>query len=245
MKHQQRGAQVKTISRRGLVLVGVLMVGGWLSASALAQGGGQMCVRAFEDRNANAQRDSGEPFLTYGVSVELFNAENVVIDSALVEDSPRAAQGMICFQGLGDGEYGVSVASSDYRATTTDSFRTAVSADGIPVVFDYGAQRIIAQTTPAAPVPEQPTADDLEALLTELAQDERFIERVFLASLGALVVFAVMGFLGTLAYVLLFRRRLRRLRGVMEAQRRTGSLRATTGNMAPVTDEERRFQRPR
>ncbi|MGV2435123.1 MAG UNVERIFIED_CONTAM: hypothetical protein LVT10_09825 [Anaerolineae bacterium] len=80
----------------------------WWLRWGLAQTGGQFCVRSFEDRNANALIDADESVLTRGVAVELLNQYNIVIASALLDNSPNSTDGIICFQQLPRGQYSVS-----------------------------------------------------------------------------------------------------------------------------------------
>ncbi len=83
-----------------------------------AQGNGQLCVRSFEDRNGNGQLDGGEPLLTRGVNVNLTNSSNITIASALLDQSPTAAQGVVCFPSLAPGQYTVTITSTEYTPTT-------------------------------------------------------------------------------------------------------------------------------
>ena len=63
-----------------------------LALPLLAQdSGGQLWVQAFEDRNGNGQHDAGEPFLTQGVSVDLLNADGVIVASATLDGAPYAS----------------------------------------------------------------------------------------------------------------------------------------------------------
>src|SRR6185369_17943230 len=86
-----------------------------LSGTAVAaqQTGGQLCVRSFEDRNGNGKLDAGEPLLTRGVSINLLDAGGITVASALLDTSPTAAQGVVCFQFLASGQYSVEVTSAD------------------------------------------------------------------------------------------------------------------------------------
>ena len=77
--------------RLGLTILFLLLI----SNMALAQSGGQLWVRSYEDRNANGVRDTGEPLLTRGVSVDLVNGDGIVIASALLDNSPNASQGLV------------------------------------------------------------------------------------------------------------------------------------------------------
>src|SRR5262245_7793624 len=124
--------------RRVLLILTIALA---LSSAAMAQTGGQFCLRAYEDRNGNSQFDSGEPFITRGVSADLLNGENVVVASALMDDSPNAAQGVICFQFLTPGQYSLTVTSADFTATTPDTFTASIGDGTLPTVVEYGAQR--------------------------------------------------------------------------------------------------------
>lgn len=178
-----------------LILVALLMSGAALSQ----QSGGQVCVRAFEDRNANSLQDGGEPPITRGISATLANSENIIIDTRLMEDAPTAAQGTLCFQRLDPGQYTVRVLSADYTATTETAFVSAVSATGIPQVFDYGGQVLAA----AAPTSEA-TGPDFT-----LTPDEqrRLVLRLLVSGVGAVVVMGFMIVVGAFIFFLYLRRR--------------------------------------
>src|SRR5690349_845860 len=117
--------------RTALFLIIVFMTCG----AALAQTGGRLWIRAFEDRNGNGTRDSGEPLLTRGISVDLLDANSVIIASALLDTSPNASQGLVGFQLLPPGQYSVIVTSADYTPTTVDTFTAEVSNAGVPQVL--------------------------------------------------------------------------------------------------------------
>lgn len=168
--------------------VGILL---WSVATVSAQNTGQICVRSFDDRNANGIYDPGDPPITRGVSASLLDADNVIIRTLLLEDSPQAAQGIMCFQQLEAGQYTVQVASADYDATTTDTFVTAVTTTSIPQVFDFGAQVYVFEL-PEADVAPQP---DLREVLA----------RVLFSSLGALIGMGGMVVLGSLLYFFFLR----------------------------------------
>lgn len=210
----------------------MLAVGALVALSSVgeifAQTGGQFCVRAFEDRNANGTLDPGEPFLTRGVSAQLMDASGVIVSSALLDNSPTATQGVICFTGLSFGQYSMIVTSADFQATTPNQMTVAISPGQLPTVLDFGAQRITAQAT-GAPVTE--AAIDREAL----------IERALVAALGAAVVIVFMAALGTLIYLLFFRGRLKRAAAEAAFLKRQ----STTGSFPVVqpgdTGEYRRY----
>ena len=191
-----------------------------ISGAAAAQTGGQFCVRSFEDRNGNGTLDGGEPLLSRGVSAELQNADGVIVASALLAESPNAAQGVICFQFLAPGSYSMIVTSADYTATTPTTFEATISQGSIPTLVTFGGQRVS-----AAPAD---TATDA-AGDGALALDEDFLQRIVLSLLGALVVMAGMIVLGILIYMVAFRER----RQDYVPQRAP-----TTGSVPPVPPEE-------
>lgn len=179
------------LSRLSALLAGCAL----LLATALptqAQNDGQFCVRAFDDRNGNGVRD-GEPVLTSGVAANLLEANDIVIASALLDESPTASQGIICFQGLAPAQYTIIVASADYRATTPDTLTVVLRPGDLPAVLEFGAQRIDA----SLPVVDADAAVDTEAVL----------ERLLISVLGALVATLFMLVLGLLIYLLFLRRR--------------------------------------
>lgn len=194
---------------RVLFIVAAALV---LSSAAMAQTGGQFCLRAYEDRSGNSQFDSGEPFITRGVSANLLNAENVIVASALMDDSPNAAQGVICFQFLMPGQYSLTVTSADFTATTPDTFTASIGEGTLPTVVEYGAQRSAVE-----PVVTPASSEILPA-------DQRdILQRIVLSGLGSLLVVAGMIVLGVFIYLVGFRNR--------PAPERT----PTTGSIPTVT----------
>ena len=200
--------------RLGFVLLSLLLI----SNVALAQTGGQLWVRSYEDRNANGVRDTGEPLLTRGVSVDLMNADGIIIASALLDSSPNAAQGLVGFQMLPAGEYSVMVTSADYEATNGNQFTTTVSDAGVPPVLEFGAAavEIPAMTEAAA------AADETKPLI---------------AAGAALAVVLLMAVVGLLIYSFFFRPRLKQ---AQQLDRRT-----TTGSMRPVATGTGEYAVPR
>ena len=180
---------------RSLILLVVMSTAGL--SLAQQQSGGQICVRGFEDRNGSGARDGGEPLLTRGLSATLQNSEGIVIASALLDDSPLAASGVVCFQFLPAGQYTVSVTSADYTATTQDSITTNVSESGVPPVLDFGAR--LAAVPTAVPAPSTYIAG------VELDQAE--LVRIIISALAALAVVAGMIVLGLLIWLLALRNR--------------------------------------
>jgi len=177
--------------RRNLITAALALLA--LAGPVSAQTGGQFCVRAYEDRNANQALDPGEPFLTRDVAAALLDAGGIVIASALMDDSPTAAQGVICFQFLPAGQYSMQITSAIYVPTTPDTVTAAIGAGTLPTVVEYGARRADALAPAAAPAAF--TLPDSGPV------------RVGLALLGALLVMAVLAALGVLIYLLAVRPR--------------------------------------
>lgn len=187
----------------------------------LAQGGsGQVCVRAYEDRNSNKQLDVGEPLLTRGVNVNLLNVESVIIASELLENSPTAAQGILCFQQLAAGTYSLAVTSADFTVTTLPTVPATVVEGGLPAVVEFGARQA-AVPTPSA---------SITSAVPALPQGARLV----ISTLGALAMAAIMVVIGLLLYAVIFAPRLSAAR-TGEA-RRSSSMRP----VVPVQDSESR-----
>ncbi len=191
------------------------------SGVAVAQTGGQLWVRSYEDRDGNGARDAGEPLLTRGVSVNLLNSDGVVIASALLDSSPNAAQGLVGFQLLPAGEYSVVITSADYTATTGGTFTTTVSDTGVPPVLEFGAQ-------PVAVAANTSSASTADAPATTTAQ-------LALAAAGAAVVMCSMVIVGIVVYFMTLRRQLQRAV--------VGDPRMTTGSMRAVQTGTGEFRR--
>ncbi len=190
--------------RISLILILILAISGVAGAQ---QTGGQLCVRSFEDRNGSGKLDAGEPLLTRGVSVNLLDASGITIASALLDTSPTAAQGVVCFQFLVAGQYSVIVTSADFTATTPSTVTTTISEGGVPTVVEFGGQR--------AGVPTVAPGGSSAAPLSQ----ESELARIIIAVLGALIVIAGMVFLGVLVYMVAFRSR----RSVTRINPTTGS----------------------
>src|SRR5689334_9393344 len=134
--------------KRLILIVILLTTVSMVSSFVAAQDDtGQFCVRAFEDRNGNGTRDSGEPLLTRGIVAELANGQGVVIASQALEDSQNAAGGVICFANLAAGTYMMSINSAEYRATTPNASVENITAGTVPVILDYGGISMTAQTS--------------------------------------------------------------------------------------------------
>jgi hypothetical protein len=113
------------------------------AGTAFAQeSSGQFCVRSYEDVNANGLFDTEtERLITRGVSVELLDSNGVVVGSAMLDKSPNASYGIICFYNLGQGEYSVLISSADYIATT-DRLVTQTVNTTAPTIIEFGARRM-------------------------------------------------------------------------------------------------------
>jgi hypothetical protein len=179
--------------------------------TATAQDDGQLCVRSFEDRNGSGKLDAGEPLLTRGIGVNLLDEGGVTIASALLDQSPTAAQGVVCFQFLAAGQYSVVITSADY--TTPDPIITTVATAGLPTVIEFGGQRAGAEAVTTAQTSAQAVPEDQTA-------------RVLVAALATLVVVLGMAVLGVFVYLLAFRR--------AKPPVTTLDLRRTTGSMPAV-----------
>jgi hypothetical protein len=195
---------------RQVALFLALMFGAVLAVRA--QTGGQFCVKAFEDRNGDGVQDAGEPLLSRGLSINLLNEGGVVVQSAVLENSSRAAFGEYCFQFLAAGQYSVTVSGSEFTATTPDTMTAAISETGAPVVMQFGGQRLASTTVSTANAP-----------LTA-AQRQAQLEQIIVAVLGALLVIAMMVVVGVVVYLAAFRGRIRAA-AVADARRTTGSMR--------------------
>lgn len=174
-----------------IILLAVSLAAGGL----LAQDDGQFCVRAYEDRNGNNQRDAGEALLQHGISVTLHDASGVIIQSALLETSPTVAQGLVCFQGLAAGQYLVTVSSAELLPTGLDNMTATILPGALPTIFEYGGHRIIAAPDTAVPVEE----DNTEAL-----------KRLVVAAGGGVLTMVIVAFLGIVIYLLILRKPARR-----------------------------------
>jgi len=193
------------------ILILAFAIGG---TAAAQQTGGQLCVRSFEDRNGNGKLDAGEPLLTRGVSVNLLDVGGITVASALLDDSPTAAQGVVCFQFLTAGQYSVVVTSADFNATTPATVTTTIADGAVPTVVEFGGQRPGAPT--AAPAGSGAAA--------QTSEDE--LVRLVISIVGTIIVVAGMVFLGIIVYALAFRGRRPTANAALDPRTTTGSMRA-------------------
>ena len=134
--------------RRWLPLL-CLLVGGGLWT---AQETGQICLRAFDDRNENGRLDDGEPPMMQGVGMNLLNGRGVTIASKRLDDSPSAARGLACFDDLPAGDYAVMLTSVDATAITSSAFDAAVAPGEAPFRFDFGLKPLTSRSDAAPPL---------------------------------------------------------------------------------------------
>ncbi len=175
-------------------IVGLIML--LTSGLTAAQSGGQFCVRAFEDLNRNGLRDPEERLLTRGISANLLDVQNVTVGSAVLDQSPTASEGVICFTGLPDGQYTITITSLDFESTTPTSMTTSISGADLPTVMEFGAVTALIPTPTAAPP---------ATTIGGLTRDE--LVRLLVAALGGLIVIGGMGLLGVMVYLIAFPRR--------------------------------------
>ncbi len=162
----------------------------------LAQETGQVCVRSFEDRDGDSLRDPDERTIARGVSAGLLNRAGVTIASRLLEDSPFAADGLLCFDLLPAGDYQIALRSAEFNITTAAVFNATVSPGEAPALVELGLQPLqVAEPSGGA---------------SRIAIDAALVDAVLRALAGSLIVVVIMSFIGLLLYFAFFRRRLMR-----------------------------------
>jgi len=203
------------MARRIFLLVWIVLAAVPAAAQS-GQNGGQFCLRSFEDRNGDGQYQTNEPLLTKGVAVDLLNAQGIVIASALLDNSPTATQGVICFQYLAPGQYSLSVSSPDLSPTTPQAITATISDGQRPTLVDFGGQRIAAVSSSSVSADAAVSLDDQRTQLIRLG----------VSAGGAVVVVLGMMVVGFLIYWLGYRGRL--------TAAQAEDLRRTTGSMRQV-----------
>ncbi len=179
--------------RRALIaIITTALVIQSLYTGSAAQSVGQFCLLAFEDRNADGFQDANEPPLTGGISATLLNVDGIIVASALLDNSPRSTEGIICFAIPEAGVYTLRVTSADYRLTTLAEVSATVSTTGT-VRADFGARRLAVE--PAAPAEGVLSSNQAQGI------------RLLFAAGGALLAMAVTLLIGLFLYLLLMRRR--------------------------------------
>jgi len=109
----------------------------WTSAQA---GGGQACLQAYADANGNQQRDTGEAPISHSVAASLHDARGLTIQAALLESSPYAVEGLLCFQALEAGQYELRVSSAAYEISGSSALRVSVQPGQPPPRVDVSLQ---------------------------------------------------------------------------------------------------------
>lgn len=181
---------------KGLVLFYLFVVGAGILT---AQETGQICVLSFDDQDESGVLDANEPPITQGVGISLLNERGVTIESQLLEDSPQAARGLVCFVGLPAGDYRVLLTSADHIAITSSSFQAAVVPGSVPVRFDFGVKPLTSENATAA---------------ASLSQTEWNLagQGILLGAAAAVIVSGIMVIIGLLIYFAAFRPRMKRKR---------------------------------
>lgn len=161
----------------------------------VAQDTGQVCVQSYGDSDADGIRDADEMSVTQGIGAGLSNAAGVTITSRLLEDSPFAARGMICFEQLLAGEYQITMTSAEYAGTAATTFAASVNPGAAPALIEYGVRPLQGASGEAA---------------LGFSLDAEAAEALAIALIGSMIVGAVMSLIGLLIFLLIFIRRRRR-----------------------------------
>lgn len=175
----------------------IIGIAACLCASSLAQDTGQICLQAYVDDNGDGQRAETEGPIARGVAASLLNERGVTISSRLLEDSPFAGDGLLCFDQLLAGEYRVIISSSEYIATSASEAMANVLPGSAPARIDFGAKPMAVTAPPSI-------INDLAALGDDVLQTLAVI-----ASAGTIAI-VVMSLISCLVVITLLRRRNRR-----------------------------------
>ena len=162
---------------------------------------GQVCMLVYVDADNNGRRDPGETLLGQGVGADLMNANGITIATQLLDDSPYADDGIICFDALPAGEYGLRMTSAEYAATAADSATASLVIGAPPPRVDIGV----------APLFESASAQNGWTIDHDAAVELLIAAGAFLAAV------ALAGM--TLALLILTRPRRRRIRPAESANR--------------------------
>ena len=175
-----------------MLLMPILLLLG--SCLLSAQDTGQICVQVFDDGNQSGARDDSEVAIIRGIGAHLLNDVSVTIGSKLLEDSPYAADGLVCFDQLPAGDYLVILTSSEYIPTSAASVRAAVEPGSPPALIKVGVRLI------DAAVPDGSSATR--------GIDARAAEGLLLALIASAITAFLMGVVGVFLYFLVIRPRL-------------------------------------
>ncbi len=164
--------------------------------TAGAQDTGQICLLAYVDQDEDGRRAGTETPIARGIAASLLDERDVTIRSQLLEDSPYASDGLLCFDQLLAGDYGLIISSSEYNATSPTVAAASVQPGAAPARIDFGAKPL---TVAAAP-----------NILTGLATlDADAVQTLLVAGGFTAALIIVMSLLGSLVVALLLRRRRR------------------------------------
>ncbi|MCY4018030.1 MAG: hypothetical protein OXG39_01355 [Chloroflexi bacterium] len=167
-----------------------------------SQDTGQICVMSYEDRNGNRQFDENEPPVTQGIGVNLQSALGITLATKLLEASTYSVPGLLCLGDLPGGEYRVLLTSAQYQATTDIAFSALVVPGSAPVRLDFGVM----------PLPVA-TAEETEAQTSQLTDEQlQSLQSIGIGLIASMLISLVMLLIGWLIYMLVFRRRLKRIR---------------------------------
>ena len=158
-----------------------------------AQDTGQVCVQCFDDRDGDGLRAADEGSVAHGIGAALMNLAGVTIQSKLLEDSPFAADGLLCFDDLPAGDYHISLSSAEFASASATVFAASVAPGKPPTVIEFGVIPLFAQPSSRARAPFALDANSRSALLQAL--------------IVSLLVFAILSVAALLIFVFLYRRR--------------------------------------
>jgi hypothetical protein len=154
-----------------------------------------LCAAIFDDANQNGQTDAGESNLSGGTL-------RVSQAGALVSDAP-SADALVCFEGLGAGEYQLEVSAPDgYQLTTGGSLLIQMSA-GQRQIANFGATN---QSVALAPTQPAPQASPTAALETVALRPGGLLSRLY--EFSGLIVLGIVGVIivGSIGLTLFLRR---------------------------------------
>lgn len=173
-----------------------------LVGTSTSQDRGQICVMSYEDRNGNGKFDESEPPVTQGIGVNLQSALGITVATKLLEASTYTVPGLVCIGDLPRGEYQVLLTSAQYRATTDFAFSAVVAPGSAPVRLDFGV-------TPLPVVGAERTEAQTSQLTDEQLQG---LQSIGMGLIASMLISLAMLLIGWLIYMLVFRRRLKRIR---------------------------------
>lgn len=173
-----------------------------LVGTSTSQDTGQICVMSYEDRNGNRKFDENEPPVTQGIGINLQSALGITVATKLLEASTYSVPGLVCLGDLPRGEYQVLLTSAQYRATTDSAFSAIVAPGSAPVRLNFGV-------TPLPLV----RAEEAEAQTSQLTDEQlQGLQSIGMGLIAGALISLVMLLIGWLIYMLVFRRRLKRIR---------------------------------